>query len=103
MRKAASATARSSRTTPTPSARSTSTAGCAANPAAEALVGYAADDLVGEPFWTLVNPGARASAREFFHAAARGEPQFTETAFTHTSGTRVEVSLRLLPIVVDAQ
>jgi PAS domain S-box-containing protein len=74
-----------------------------ANPAAEALVGYAADDLVGEPFWTLVNPGARASAREFFHAAARGEPQFTETAFTHTSGTRVEVSLRLLPIVVDAQ
>src|SRR3954452_833544 len=40
-----------------------------ANPAAEALVGYAADDLVGEPFWTLVNPGARASAREFFHAA----------------------------------
>ncbi|HEX8903309.1 MAG TPA: PAS domain S-box protein [Longimicrobiaceae bacterium] len=72
-----------------------------ANPAAEALTGYAADDLVGEPFWTLVVPGARASAREFFEAAARGEPQYTETALTHCSGTRVEVSLRLLPIVVD--
>jgi PAS domain S-box-containing protein len=74
-----------------------------ANPAAEALTGYAADDLVSEYFWSLVNPGARASAREFFHAAVRGEPQYTETAFTHTSGTRVEVSVRLLPIVVDGQ
>jgi PAS domain S-box-containing protein len=72
-----------------------------ANPAAEALTGYAADDLVGEPFWTLFVPGARASAREFFTAAARGEPQFTETALTHCSGRRVEASLRLLPIVVD--
>ncbi|HEX6749019.1 MAG TPA: PAS domain S-box protein [Longimicrobium sp.] len=72
-----------------------------ANPAAEALTGYAADDLVGEPFWTLVVPGARASAREFFTAAARGEPQYTETALTHCGGTRVDVSLRLLPIVVD--
>jgi PAS domain S-box-containing protein len=74
-----------------------------ANPAAEALTGYAADDLVGEPFWTLVPPGAGASAREFFAAAARGEAQFTETAFTHCSGTRVDVSVRLLPIVVDGQ
>jgi PAS domain S-box-containing protein len=72
-----------------------------ANPAAEALTGYAADDLVGEHFWSLVAPRARASAKEFFVAAARGEPQFTETGFTHCSGTRVEVSLRLLPIVVD--
>jgi PAS domain S-box-containing protein len=72
-----------------------------ANPAAEALTGYAADDLVGEPFWSLFVSGARASAREFFAAAARGEPQFTETALTHCSGRRVEVSLRLLPIVVD--
>ena len=72
-----------------------------ANPAAEALTGYAADDLVGEPFWSLFVPGARASAREFFAAAARGEPQFTETALTHCSGRRVEASLRLLPIMVD--
>jgi PAS domain S-box-containing protein len=74
-----------------------------ANPAAEALTGYAADDLIGEPFWTLVTPGARASAREFFAATVRGEPQNTETAFTHCSGTRVEVSVRLLPILVDGQ
>jgi len=72
-----------------------------ANPAAEALTGYAADDLVGEPFWSLFVPGARASAREFFAAAVRGEAQFTETALTHCSGRRVETSIRLLPIVVD--
>lgn len=72
-----------------------------ANPAAATLTGYAPDDLVGEPFWTLVVPGARASARELFAAAARGEPQFAETALTHCGGMRVEVSIRLIPILVD--
>jgi PAS domain S-box-containing protein len=74
-----------------------------ANPAAEALTGYAADDLVGEPFWSLFIPGARSSAREFFTAAARGEPQLAGTALTHCSGRRVEVGIRLLPIVVDGE
>jgi PAS domain S-box-containing protein len=73
-----------------------------ANPAAEALTGYAADDLVGEPFWTMVIPIARTAARERFHSAALGEVQVMETAVTHCSGRQVDVSLRLLPIVVDA-
>src|SRR6185436_16805462 len=58
---------------------------------------------VGEPFWSLFIPGARSSAREFFTAAARGEPQLAETALTHCSGRRVEVGIRLLPIVVDGE
>jgi PAS domain S-box-containing protein len=72
-----------------------------ANPAAEALTGYAPDDLVGEPWWSLVATEDRAAAREQFARAAAGEPQYAETALTHCTGRRVETSVRLLPIVVD--
>jgi len=72
-----------------------------ANPAAEALTGYAPDDLVGEPWWTLVVQNDRAEARAQFARAAAGEPQYAETALTHCTGRRVEISMRLLPIVVD--
>jgi PAS domain S-box-containing protein len=72
-----------------------------ANPAAEALTGYAPDDLVGEPWWTLVVQADRAEARAQFARAAAGEPQYAETALTHCTGRRVEISMRLLPIVVD--
>jgi PAS domain S-box-containing protein len=72
-----------------------------ANPAAEALTGYAPDDLVGEPWWSLVVQDGRARAREQFARAAAGEPQYAETALTHCTGRRVEISVRLLPIVVD--
>lgn len=72
-----------------------------ANPAAEALTGYAPDDLVGEPWWSLVVRDGRAQAREQFSRAAAGEPQYAETALTHCTGRRVEISVRLLPIVVD--
>ena len=72
-----------------------------ANPAAEALTGYAPDDLVGEPWWRLVVHDGRARAEAQFARAAAGEPQYDETALTHCTGRRVEVSVRLLPIVVD--
>lgn len=72
-----------------------------ANPAAEALTGYAPDDLVGEPWWTLVVQDDRARARDDFARAAAGEPRYAETALTHCTGRRVEISMRLLPIVVD--
>ncbi|HEX8692355.1 MAG TPA: PAS domain S-box protein [Longimicrobium sp.] len=71
-----------------------------ANPAAEALTGYAADDLAGTPFWTLVAIDDRARAQVLFAAAARGEAQLAETALSDNLGRRVELSLRLVPIVV---
>ena len=72
-----------------------------ANPAAEALTGYAVDELIPSTFWTLVVQADRERARALFERAAAGEPQAAEAALTHCTGRRVEVSLRLLPIVVD--
>ena len=72
-----------------------------ANPAAEALTGYAVDELLSSTFWSLVVSADRAAAREWFARAAAGDPQFAETALTHCTGRRVELSVRLLPIVVD--
>ncbi|HEX2205675.1 MAG TPA: PAS domain S-box protein [Longimicrobium sp.] len=74
-----------------------------ANPAAETLTGYAADDLVGAPFWTLVVPADRLRSQELFARAAGGEPQYAEAALTHCSGRRVELSVRLLPILVEGE
>src|SRR3954470_19483389 len=62
-----------------------------ANPAAETLTGYAPDDLVGEPWWTLVVQDDRAEARAHLARAAAGEPQYAETALTHCTGRRVEI------------
>jgi PAS domain S-box-containing protein len=71
-----------------------------ANPAAEALTGYAVDDVAGAPFWTLIAIDDRARVREMFGAAAAGEARTAETAITDSGGRRVEVMLRLLPIMV---
>jgi PAS domain S-box-containing protein len=71
-----------------------------ANPAAEALTGYAVDDIAGAPFWTLIAIDDRARVRELFAAAAAGDARTAETAITDSSGRRVEVMLRLLPILV---
>ena len=74
-----------------------------ANPAAETLTGYAADDLVGASFWTMVVPADRARSQQLFAHAAQGEPQYAEAALTHCSGRRVELSIRLLPILVEGE
>jgi PAS domain S-box-containing protein len=74
-----------------------------ANPAAESLTGYAADDLLSSPFWTLVVREDRDRARTLFEKAAAGGAQLAETALTHCSGRRVELSVRLLPIAVGGE
>ncbi|HEU0053316.1 MAG TPA: PAS domain-containing sensor histidine kinase, partial [Longimicrobium sp.] len=74
-----------------------------ANPAAEALTGYAVDELLSSTFWELVVAADRERARALFARAAEGEPQLLETALTHCTGRRVEIAVRLFPIVVDGK
>jgi PAS domain S-box-containing protein len=71
-----------------------------ANPAAEELTGYHADDLRSATFWSLVVPDERDGMREHFNAAAAGTPQNAETAMVQRSGRRVDVRVTLVPIVV---
>jgi PAS domain S-box-containing protein len=72
-----------------------------ANPAAEALTGYHADDLRSATFWSLVVPEQRERMREHFAAAAAGAPQGAEATMVHRSGRRVDVRVTLVPIVVE--
>ena len=72
-----------------------------ANPAAEALTGYHADDLRSTTLWALVVPDERDRVRERFNAATAGTPQNAETAMVHRSGRRVDVRVTLVPIVVE--
>ena len=51
-----------------------------ANPAAESLTGYDADDLRSATFWSLVSPDDRERMRGLFSRAAEGEPGGGETA-----------------------
>jgi len=71
-----------------------------ANPAAEALTGYHADDLRSATFWSLVVPDERDRMRDRFSATAAGTPQGAETALMQRSARRVEVQVTLVPIVV---
>jgi PAS domain S-box-containing protein len=72
-----------------------------ANPAAEALTGYDADDLRSATFWSLVAPDDRERMQSLFSGAAEGEPQGGETVMVHRSGRRVDVRVTLVPIVVQ--
>jgi PAS domain S-box-containing protein len=72
-----------------------------ANPAAETLTGYDADDLRSATFWSLVAPDDRDAVRVLFDLAAAGEPQGGETAMVHRGGRRVDVRVTLVPIVVQ--
>jgi PAS domain S-box-containing protein len=72
-----------------------------ANPAAESLTGYDADDLRSATFWSLVSPDDRERMRGLFSRAAAGEPGGGETALVHRGGRRVDVRVTLVPIVVQ--
>ncbi|HEY0017758.1 MAG TPA: PAS domain-containing sensor histidine kinase [Longimicrobium sp.] len=71
-----------------------------ANPAAESLIGYDADDLRSATFWSLVSPDDRERMRGLFGRTAAGEPQGAETVLVHQNGRRVDVRVTLVPIVV---
>ncbi len=72
-----------------------------ANPACEALTGYAIEELQGTPFLDLIVPEDRARADAAFVAARQGKPAHDELAIRHKSGRRVSLSVTKIPIVID--
>lgn len=79
--------------------------GCitAVNPAAEALIGYPASELVGMGSSDLVAPDEREEAVRCFQLAATGEALTYETAITGKDGERIEVSVTSLPTMADGE
>ena len=75
----------------------------AVNPAAEALTGYPAGELVGENGGDLVVPEGREEAARRFGLAAGGEAQTYTTAMHDARGERVEIGVTNLPAVVDGE
>ena len=68
------------------------------NPAAEALFGYPADDIIGKSI-ALVAPGARSpDGEKNIAAVARGETVERETVCRHRDGTPIDVSMTATPI-----
>jgi PAS domain S-box-containing protein len=73
------------------------------NPAAEALLGYKAEEIVGRPFWRLVPAALRPEAEEAMARVRNGArvPPF-DTERIRADGRSVEISLRM-SLVRDRQ
>ena len=74
-----------------------------ANPACVALTGYAAEELIGEPFAPLVVPEHQALAWSHFRDAVAGEASGVELTIHHRDGRRVDIDVMKIPIVVDGR
>lgn len=72
-----------------------------ANGAAQSLSGYDEADLTGKHFTELLAPDAWESTMALFADAAAGTPRQVRTAMRRSTGERVELSVRLAPVVVD--
>ncbi|GGO71421.1 PAS domain-containing sensor histidine kinase [Nocardioides deserti] len=72
-----------------------------ANPAAERVSGYAADELIGMPFAQLLQPGAEGPVAEAFVEIVQRRAQQLETVVLRPDGTTAEVSVTGVPIVLD--
>jgi two-component system cell cycle sensor histidine kinase/response regulator CckA len=74
------------------------------NPASEAVAGYLPEELVGQPFASLVLPAHLDRAVAHFRATMAGEAQAPdELAIRHKRGRWVEVSVTSIPIVVGGR
>ena len=73
----------------------------AANPAAERVSGYAADELLGTPFTEMLPPEELAPTVNAFFSMVERRPQRFEVRFLHKAGRLVDLSVTGLPIIVD--
>ncbi len=95
---------RSSSSATTRSSRSTSTAGSSTwNPGAERLLGYRADEVIGQPVAMLVPPECVAEQRGLLAQVLAGQRvEGLETRRMHRDGSAIDVSLGVSAIF-DAQ
>lgn len=69
------------------------------NLAAERLLGFRADEIIGQPIVTVVPPECRAESLDSLRRLKRGEAvDLYETVRLHRNGSRVPVSLNIFPI-----
>jgi diguanylate cyclase (GGDEF)-like protein/PAS domain S-box-containing protein len=73
------------------------------NKAMSKLTGYSVEELRGKHFHALIAPEGREKVDAFFVASAQGQPQNFDTVCIGKSGTRFEVHVTSLPIIVNGQ
>lgn len=73
------------------------------NQGIERLTGYSRDELLQMTFASIIVPEDLEASRSAFEKAAQGEPQRYETAGIRKDGTRFDIDVTKLPIVVNGQ
>lgn len=74
-----------------------------ANQGIERLTGYSREELLHMTFEPIIVPEELEASRSAFEKAAQGEPQRYETVGIRKDGTRFDIDVTKLPIVVDGQ
>ncbi|MFT9846248.1 PAS domain S-box protein [Aneurinibacillus sp. REN35] len=72
-----------------------------ANPAAEKLFGYAAEELQGRSAYSLAIPEEQTINKQHFMQAAGGKIQEYETLILHRQGHDIHVSVESIPMCTD--
>ena len=75
----------------------------AMNHATEVMMGYVADELIGQPFLPYIVPEKRDYTIEQFMRVKQGSPVQYETAMFHRSGQVVDLHITVIPIMVDGE
>jgi PAS domain S-box-containing protein len=69
------------------------------NPGAEAIYGYSAEEMIGQPFTRIIPSDLREEFEEFLLRLQRGESiRSYETQWARKDGTRISVSITVSPL-----
>ncbi|MGK0716153.1 putative bifunctional diguanylate cyclase/phosphodiesterase [Leucobacter sp. W1153] len=75
----------------------------AINHATEVMMGYDADELIGQPFLPYIVPAMREYTIEQFMSVKQGDPVQYETAMFNRAGEVVDLHITVIPIMVDGE
>jgi len=72
-----------------------------ANAACEAISGYAADELIGQPMSVLLMPAEAERPGQYSERLLAGESVEYEVACRHKSGRRFDLHVSMIPLIID--